>query len=153
VPSSIWGDILEGLVFIFNHHDDGGGYFKELNNHPENYLNLCTPEVIEWLKSLKKSKKILFLLTGSDMAYATFAASLTMGPEWKELFDIVISFAKKPGFFSSNRPFLSLKNQIESDPVENLTNLADKGFVSVSQGNWQELMEVIETAKLKFYIN
>jgi 5' nucleotidase family len=147
VPSTIWSDILDGLTFMFNRHNyaakDGGHYFNNLRSHPEKYLNRCPPEAIEWLKSLKKHKKRLFLLTGSHIDFATYTASHSMGPEWQELFDIVVSFAKKPGFFSSNRPFLSLKNHTEGDPVENLTSLADKSFVSVSQGNWQELMEVI----------
>ncbi|XP_059470948.1 5'-nucleotidase domain-containing protein 1 [Neocloeon triangulifer] len=152
VPGSIWSDILDGLSYMFSRHNfaakDGGHYFGNLRSYPEKYLNRCPPEAIEWLKSLKKQNKKLFMLTGSHIDFANYTSTYCLGPDWRELFDIVVSFAKKPGFFSSNRPFLSLKNYQEGDPIDDLTKLADKNFVSVSQGNWQELMEFLQI-KLK----
>lgn len=142
---NVWPDVLDGLYYMFartNYSaEDGGHYFNNLRSKPEKYINRCTPEAIKWLKKIKETKKT-FLITGSHIDFATYTASNSMGPDWKDLFDIVISFARKPAFFTSSRPFIKLENAEEGDPIPNITVLSD-GCVSVSQGNWQELLQVI----------
>lgn len=42
----------------------------------------------------------LFTLTeGSHVDFASHVASYALGPDWMDLFDIVIFFARKPSFF------------------------------------------------------
>ncbi|KYM79736.1 5'-nucleotidase domain-containing protein 1 [Atta colombica] len=107
---NIWPDVLAGLIYISN--------------------------TISWLKEIKK-KSATFLLTGSNADYVNFTASYALGEDWQSLFDIVICFARKPGFFITNRPFLDVVNNDETDTASQDL----KRDEMYSQGNWNELLE------------
>lgn len=134
----VWPDVLAGLVSMYRRDffdSTESKYFSELRANPSKYLYKCDPKVIDWLRNAKKEKKT-FLVTGSHIDFATFTASYTMGPDWKDLFDIIICFAKKPGFFTMDRPFLQINGNEETDPI----NANDMKPNSVySQGNFTEL--------------
>jgi len=92
------------------------------------------------LKELKKQKKV-FLVTGSNVDFASFTAQYCLGDDWKDLFDIVVCFARKPGFFTGRRPFLSCIDGKEKDTVQP----EDLQFGEVYfQGNWQDLYELFK---------
>ncbi|KAF4520604.1 hypothetical protein B566_EDAN006015 [Ephemera danica] len=147
-PYKIWPDILDGLVYMFDKSnfvsDDPSNYFGSLQGNPSKYVNPCSPEAIEWLRKLKESNKVSFLITGSHIDFASFTATNCLGPNWRDLFDIVISFARKPFFFLGNRPFLQLNGAVEGDPITDVSTLT-QDFVSVSQGNWQELQQILRS--------
>ena len=48
---------------------------------------------------LRQSGKFLYVITGSHYDFASHVASYAIGEDWKDLFDIVIFFARKPSFF------------------------------------------------------
>jgi hypothetical protein len=52
---------------------------------------------------LRHNGKFLYVITGSHIDFASHVASYAIGPDWKDLFDIVIFFARKPSFFVENR--------------------------------------------------
>ena len=52
---------------------------------------------------LRNNGKFLYVITGSHIDFASHVASYAIGPDWKDLFDIVIFFARKPSFFVENR--------------------------------------------------
>jgi len=93
-----------------------GGYFPEVKAHPEKYIHRRGPEFREWLRSLRENGKYLYVITGSHFDFANHVASFALGEDWKDLFDIVIFFARKPSFFFEKRPFWRLDgaNEIES---------------------------------------
>lgn len=135
---NIWPDMLEGLQDMFNREHfqlDKGGYFPFLKENPKNYIHNCSDSLINWLQSLHKTK-VLFLITGSNVDFASYTAENSMGPEWRKLFDIVIFFAKKPGFFTQNRPFLNLDGFQEIGPVD--VDKLEKGGM-YTHGNWEGL--------------
>lgn len=138
----VWPDILDGMVNMFDRdqfQSDEGVYYPSLKADPGKYIHKCDPETIAWIKRLKENSKT-FLITGSNEDFANFTASYAFGNDWRELFDIVVCYAKKPGFFNANRPFYSLKNHREDEIV---TSKELKAGGIYNQGNWKELMEFL----------
>ncbi|XP_014251432.1 5'-nucleotidase domain-containing protein 1 [Cimex lectularius] len=131
-------DVIEGLRYMFGRENFAGSsstFFKELKTNPKMYINPCSKDLLNWLRVLK-SKKILFLLTGSNADYANFTAKNCIGDEWREFFNIVVCFARKPIFFTQKNPFLVTENLQETQTQAMLS--MDQVY---SQGNWEELYE------------
>lgn len=139
---NIWPDILEGLTEMFgreNFSPGKGGFFPNLKANPEKFINKCSDSVLSWLKEAKKHKKT-FLITGSHVDFATFTARNCMGEDWKDYFDVVVFYARKPGFFTANRPFLSIDGDNEGPEVQ---IVHDSGSHVYSQGSWRELVGLL----------
>ncbi|XP_065361022.1 5'-nucleotidase domain-containing protein 1 [Calliphora vicina] len=140
----VWSDMLAGLIQIYTREHFATGesaYFEALKGNPDKYLLKTDNKVIELLLQLKASGKALYLLTGSNIDFANFTASYALGPQWRELFDYTIGFAKKPGFFFAQRPFLQISNlnEVEGSELSLTEDLIPN--TSYSQGNWQQLKE------------
>lgn len=145
---SIWPDILKGLIYMYSRENfsaNTGVYFPCLKSTPSLYYNKCPDFVINWLRELKRTKKV-FLISGSNVDYANFTATQSLGENWKELFDISIFYSRKPGFFTSNRPYYNTDPQMlnECDIADNI----HLGCV-YNQGNWNQLYNLFkkETGK------
>lgn len=125
---NVYKDIQDGFIHMYNathFAEDKGNFFSLLKRNPEKYYEKCQRHVLCWLKELRAKKKILFLLTGSYADYANLTARTCLGEDWKDYFDYIGFFSKKPGFFTgAKRPFLSIKNMKEGDeiPVSELNN-------------------------------
>lgn len=140
---NVWPDVLEGLQFMFNRDHfqlNKGGYFPSIKENPSNYIHRCSDSVIKWLMSLHENR-VLFLITGSNVDFASHTAENSLGLEWRTLFDIVIFFAKKPGFFTQDRPFLSLQGFQELGPVDT-EKLERRGMYT--HGNWDGLYKFLK---------
>ncbi|XP_012530395.1 5'-nucleotidase domain-containing protein 1 [Monomorium pharaonis] len=133
-----WIDIKDGLVYMFikEHFDTGEGIFGYIKKNPEKYLRKCSTDTISWLREVKK-KAVTFLITGSHVNFANFTASYALGEDWRSLFDIVVCYARKPGFFSSNRSFFDIENNNET----NVASRELKRGEIYSQGNWNDLLK------------
>ncbi|XP_028624840.1 5'-nucleotidase domain-containing protein 1 isoform X3 [Grammomys surdaster] len=82
------------------------------------------------------------LITSSHSDYCKLLGSYILGKDFADLFDIVITNALKPGFFShfpSQRPFHTLENDEEKDE---LPSLDKPGWYS--QGNAAHLYELLK---------
>lgn len=90
------------------------------------------------LQELKK-RKITYLITGSNSDFANFTASYAFGDNWRSLFDVVICYAKKPGFFTGSRPFLKAEDGGLDGEIVSVSNLKRGGIYS--QGNWKGLKD------------
>ncbi|XP_027488444.1 5'-nucleotidase domain-containing protein 1 isoform X2 [Corapipo altera] len=128
--------------------EDCGTYFPEVKNHPEKYLQRCPESVKKWLKQLKNAGKILLLITSSHSDYCRLLCEHVLGNDFEEYFDILITNALKPGFFShtpNQRPFRTLENDEEQ---EALLSLDKPGWYS--QGNSIQLFDLLKkmTGKL-----
>lgn len=116
-------------------------YFVGLKNNPEKFVHKCDQKVLDWLKELKKKKRT-FLLTGSHIDFASLTAGYAMGPEWRDYFDVVICYAKKPGFFTMKREFYQLKGIEEVDTIK----ASDLKTATVyTQGNFPDLKKFINS--------
>lgn len=142
-PYSVWPDILEALIHIYtreNFSNGKSGYFESLKSDPDRFILKTSPIVINWLRELKASKKKLFLLTGSHIDFANFTASYALGEDWKDLFDVVICFARKPGFFHGSRQFHRIEGFREMDPIDLEAKLRLNSVYSM--GNWKQLQSL-----------
>lgn len=99
------------------------------------------PELAITLHKLRSAGKRLFLLTNSYWRYSSAVMSfllddaLSQYPSWRHYFDIIITGARKPIFFSGSEPFLKLaddgqvlreeKERFESNRLYQGGNLLD----------------------------
>jgi len=142
-----WPDVLDGLKEMFTRTQfvsDQGGYFPEIKAHPEHFIMKRRPEFRDWLKMLRQNGKFLYVITGSHVDFASHVASYALGEDWKDLFDIVIFFARKPSFFIDRRPFWKLEAEKEVESFTGWDELNTNNFYS--QGNWHDLNEFFEYA-------
>ncbi|XP_022257714.1 5'-nucleotidase domain-containing protein 1-like [Limulus polyphemus] len=132
-----WKDVYDGFMYMFQRDafiKQVGGYFPAIQRDISTYINPCDTNLRKWLDDLH-SKKKTYLLTGSNVDYASYLAEFCLGPKWKDKFDLIITYACKPGFFIANRPFLNLDGINETSVVK---EGLQPGRI-YSQGNWQEL--------------
>ncbi|XP_015120891.1 5'-nucleotidase domain-containing protein 1 [Diachasma alloeum] len=134
----IWPDIYAAACEMFertNFRKNRGQYFRELKSNPDRYFRKCSNEIVDWMRDMKK-EKTTFLITGSNIDFANFTATHTIGEDWRSLFDVVVCYAKKPGFFIKDSPFWTLDDHEEKEMISG-EELARGGVYS--QGNWGEL--------------
>ncbi|KAL3289719.1 hypothetical protein HHI36_023119 [Cryptolaemus montrouzieri] len=125
---------------------DKGEYYAKIKAEPNKYYYKCTEALIQWLKMLKKKNKLIFLITGSYIDFASLTASNTLGPKWKDYFDIIITYAKKPGFFTQNRDFIGLDDTKMTGPIS-YDKLQLGGIYC--QGNWADLQKFLSKYSTK----
>ncbi|KAG3290096.1 5'-nucleotidase domain containing 1 [Ictidomys tridecemlineatus] len=138
----IGGQLYRAWESTVMKRENSGLYFPEIKRDPGKYLHSCPESVRKWLRQLKNAGKILLLITSSHSDYCRLLCEYILGNDFEDLFDIVITNALKPGFFShspSQRPFRTLKNDEEQ---EVLPSLNKPGWYS--QGNAVHLYELLK---------
>ncbi|XP_066467049.1 5'-nucleotidase domain-containing protein 1 isoform X2 [Tiliqua scincoides] len=147
-----WKDVIAAIQYNYKtsaFKENCGTYFPEVKRNPEKYIQCCPELVKKWLRRLKDSGKILLLITSSHSDYCRLLCEHILGNDFAELFDIVITNALKPGFFSqtpNQRPFRTLENDEEQEAI---LSLDKPGWYS--QGNATQLYELLKkmTGKLE----
>lgn len=140
----VWPDILDGLMALYTRElfdTKESEYFEGIKNNPAKFIHKCDQATLDWLKTLKAEKKT-FLVTGSHIDFASLTAGYAMGPHWREFFDVVICYSKKPGFFTMRRPFLQLDGIKETSPIA--VSDMKQGTV-YTQGNFEDLKAFISS--------
>jgi HAD superfamily 5'-nucleotidase-like hydrolase len=70
------------------------------------------------LREWRRSGKRLFLVTNSDLAYASVVLDLVVGHDWRRLFAVVATSASKPAFFDAGaRPPHQLVTDSPQDAI------------------------------------
>lgn len=146
---NVWPDILDGLIYMFNPENFylGEGYFHSMKTDINKYVHSVDQNVVNWLKSLRQSGKKLFLLTGSGMSFASLIAEHSLGNEWRSLFDVTISYARKPWFFISNKeekPFIKYSENVLEEAKICVPNLDCR--IIYEQGSWDGLCTALAAA-------
>lgn len=144
----IWPDILDALMQMYTREHfatNESNYFIGMKNDPAKFIYKCDPQVLTWLKTLREKKKT-FLVTGSHVDFASLTAGYALGPNWRDYFDIIICFSKKPGFFTMNRSFLQLDGIKEVEPIGIANMLPGTVY---TQGNFAELKKLMATLSQK----
>ncbi|CAL8311662.1 unnamed protein product [Lota lota] len=147
VSAEFWKDMVAAIDHNYNtsaFKEDAGTYFPSVKQDPGRYLQPCSEEVKAWLRSMKRAGKVLLLITSSHSDYCRLICEHILGKDYEELFDIIITNALKPGFFSlvpHQRPFRTLVNDVEES--EGLLALDKPGWYS--QGNWPHLHQLLKT--------
>lgn len=120
--------------------ENTGYFFPRLKAEPQKFYQHCSEGIKQWLKELKAAGKCVFLITSSHVDFASFTAHTILGLNWKSFFDIIVTNARKPGFFKDQNPFRSLDGVIEQNVVQ-WTDL--KQHEVYSSGNHQDLERFI----------
>lgn len=147
VNSEFWKDMIAAIDHNYNtsaFKEDAGTYFPCVKRDPGRYLQPCSDSVKTWLRTMKNAGKVLLLITSSHSDYCRLICEHILGKDFEELFDVIITNALKPGFFSlvpHQRPFRNLVNDEEES--EGLPSLDKPGWYS--QGNWPHLHELLKT--------
>uniref|UniRef100_A0A8C4RS60 5'-nucleotidase domain-containing protein 1 n=1 Tax=Erpetoichthys calabaricus TaxID=27687 RepID=A0A8C4RS60_ERPCA len=131
------------LVELFFLTENSGTFFPSVKQDPGKYLQRCPDSVKAWLQNLKNSGKVLLLITSSHSDYCRLVCEHILGHNFEDFFDIIITNALKPGFFSqipNQRPFRNLVNDIED--CNGLASLDKPGWYS--QGNWTHLNDLLK---------
>ena len=84
-----------------------GGYFPPIIDNPDKYVYQA-PGVFAWLKRIRASGTRVVLITNSKQDYAACLLQHMFGWKWQDAFDLVITYARKPSFFTetpATRPF------------------------------------------------
>jgi HAD superfamily 5'-nucleotidase-like hydrolase len=122
-------DIKEMIDLI--HRD--GSLKKEITSNKKKYV-VQNPKTAEYLERLKRDGKKLLLITNSDYLYSNNMMEFAFDPflkehkSWRDLFQVVITFAMKPRFFTESSTFLKV------DPS---TGLMENYEGSVASGVYQ----------------
>ncbi|XP_062857569.1 5'-nucleotidase domain-containing protein 1 [Trichomycterus rosablanca] len=145
--AQFWTDIIEAMDYNYSpsaFREGRGWYFPNVKRDPGRYLQICPEAVRRWLKTLKENNKILLLITSSHSDYCSLVCEFVLGKDYKDLFDVIVTNALKPGFFSlkpQQRLFKTLMGDVESS--EGLVCLEKPGWFS--QGNWIHLRQLIRS--------
>ena len=100
-PTSVYEDVSTSVT---NLHKTGVLHKEVMKNIDKN-LSKST-EKKELLTKLQKGGKKLFLLTNSDFRFVNEGMRFMFDDDnWRDLFDVIITSAKKPTFYSAHRPF------------------------------------------------
>ena len=119
----IWKDIAEAFGFNFYYTAFKARralFIPELISHPEKYVKKCPPSVVEWIKNLRKTKLTL-LITHTFANLAEHLMTYAIGVDWKDYFDYIIGYAKKPKFFQEiykDYPFYTMNDSEEISDKE-----------------------------------
>ena len=141
--TDLWRDVHAAMCSLYRKEYfrcDKGGYFTELKEHPENYLYEASDRLKKWLKSINEHT-FTCLISGSSLDYASHIAEFTLGPDWRDYFDIMVCTSKKPGFFTENRPFLCHNDFDIGDEVPPYKLKIDGTY---AHGNWNDLLSLIK---------
>ncbi|XP_060658513.1 5'-nucleotidase domain-containing protein 1 [Drosophila nasuta] len=144
----VWHDLLDGLMHNYsrdNFSNDKSLYFKAMRAEPQRYVLQSSRKLLDWLRELRANGKKLFLLTGSNIDFANLTATQALGADWQQQFDFVLTFAKKPGFFTMQRPFMAVDADAKREvPNSELSLQADLKLGEIySQGNWHQLHQAM----------
>lgn len=122
----IEADLIDALDT--SHRD--GTLKNEVKRDVKKYI-VQDPECVEVLEKLKNFEKKLWVITNSDYEYTKLLLDYTITPflkhhkHWTELFDLVITSASKPRFFTDRLPFLSV--DLKSGMLKNHHGPVTKG--------------------------
>lgn len=100
-------------------------------------------KLVERLEKYKRLGKRLLIITNSDYQYCKLLLDCTMNPflkahkHWSELFEVVVTHAKKPAFFTTDAPFLCINtDHTKSCSNPSMTNLESHITGGVYQGGF-----------------
>lgn len=108
-------DILEALDT--SHRD--GSLKGQVKKNVKKYI-VHDPEIVSSLERFKKHGKKLWVITNSDYEYSKLLLDYSINPflkdhkNWSELFNLVVTAAQKPRFFTDKMPLLQI------DPMSGL---------------------------------
>ena len=131
-------DAIEYTYDPKNFAADKGGFFPLIKQDQGEFLQRVSDSVKAWLKRFKAQGKVVFMATSSFNDFAMMSLSHVIGDDWRDYFDFMFTFARKPGFFKTKRSFKRVEKCAEK---ENVTDVVP-GQV-YSQGSCDTFMKYL----------
>lgn len=131
--SKLWNDLRHAMDSI--HRD--GSLKARIVKDLASYI-VRDPELAEMLHRFRSAGKKLFLLTNSEASYTEKVMSYLFADgeggygSWRDYFDTILTFARKPVFFTGDEPFVELDDDLE--PLPGPVNTLRRGRI-YSGGN------------------
>ena len=91
--------------WMWNPH---GPYLRNIKNNIKELFPPVSQAVKDWLKELRNRGKFVFLLTSAQCDYTELVMSSCFDPHWRDWFDLTISVAGKPSFYTEMTKFTSV---------------------------------------------
>lgn len=131
-----YNEIAEDVTTAVDIAHRDGTLKSEVKNNLDKYI-IIDEECIQALERLKKYGKKLWIITNSDYDYTKPLLDYTINPylkehkHWSELFELTVTLAFKPRFFSDKVPFLKVNP--DTGLMENFDKKIEGG---IFQGGW-----------------
>ena len=97
----IFHDIFDALLFNYSANDkkmeESGYFYPEIFRNPKKYL--CKNSARDALILIKKAGLKTFFATNSYIEFGELIIKNSLGEDYEDLFDLCISYSKKPHFF------------------------------------------------------
>jgi len=101
----IFNDLV-GLLWDPQRFGDGTSpFFEHMKRNIGEVMHKVGQPVKDWLKEMRKNGKFVFLMTSSQCDYTDLVMSSCFDPEWRKSFDLSISLARKPKFYTEMAQF------------------------------------------------
>jgi len=101
----IFNDLV-GLLWDPQRFGEGNSpYFEHMKANIRDVMHPVTQDVKDWLVDMRKSGKFVFLMTSSQCDYTELVMTSCFDAEWRKYFDLSISLARKPKFYTENKEF------------------------------------------------
>jgi HAD superfamily 5'-nucleotidase-like hydrolase len=135
--------MAEDIKFAIDYVHADGTLKSQVAANLDDYI-IKDPEVVKLLERYKDYGKKLVVITNSDYQYTRTLLDYALNPflknhkDWKELFDITITLARKPSYFTSPHAYLKIdpESGLMSNhfgPIEN--GIYQGGFAGKLQGD------------------
>ncbi|XP_046546293.1 LOW QUALITY PROTEIN: 5'-nucleotidase domain-containing protein 3-like [Haliotis rubra] len=135
-PEYVFYDVRNAVQGV---HSSGLLHQKIMENLGEWWGRACLEELL--LERLSSAGKKLFLITNSGFPFIHAGMSYMIGDDWQDLFDVIITNARKPKFFNeASRPFRTYDPALFSQSWDRVQTL-EKGKV-YQQGNFYLLTQM-----------
>ncbi|XP_076042473.1 5' nucleotidase A [Oratosquilla oratoria] len=139
----LWRDVHVAMCNMYRREHfrcNQGGFFPEMKNNPEKYIYEASDKLKKWLRSINEHT-FTFLISGSSIDYASHIARYVLGEDWRDYFDMMVCTAKKPGFFTGDKPFLRLVGADDGEEVPPQKLRIDGTYAN---GNWRDLHALVK---------
>lgn len=123
--------IYDDIRFAVNLAHQDGSLKNEVRDNLKKYI-VQDPAIPKLMEKLKHFKKKLIIVTNSDYSYTKLLMDYAFNPflknhsRWEDIFEICITMANKPKFFTERNSFLKVDPQcgLMSNTIEKI----EKGF-------------------------
>ncbi len=110
-----WPRLMSDIRYCIDLAHRDGSIKHEIMADTERYI-MRDPDLAMSLHKFRSAGKKLFLLTNSYPVYSTHVMEFLLDgelaeyPSWKNYFDVIVTGAGKPRFFTDRQPFLEVKS-------------------------------------------
>ncbi|XP_054155583.1 5'-nucleotidase domain-containing protein 1-like, partial [Oppia nitens] len=133
----IWLDVYNSIGLMYGNNGLKTSFGENLSASPDTYFIKISDKLQHMLRRLRKNGRLVILITSANVDVMRFMMQYAFGcDDWISCFDLVLTYARKPTFYTTDRPFLAVDhNNVIGNPVDGTDDLCSGQIYS--EGNWQ----------------